>query len=180
MNMLNMFQNVLQRFVNEGLELGYEVLLEADVSGWLFHLLLTQPEVNPQQIHLATRVCNSNGRFDIAIGPVHTGLNRRPCIQPQLVVEMKIFPRIGFTDQQQRVHYEHVLNDDLPKLGGLDPDIELRSALIVDGRGYLEGTYQNYNRREYLINKRNEIASRIHVFIIRLVDGNWQVEYEAP
>ena len=115
-NMLNIFRKVIQRFKDECLALGYEMLLEADVCGWLFHLLLTQTEVNPEQIHLDTRVFNADGRFDIAIGSLHTGPNGRPCIQPQLIVEVKIFPRIGFTDQQHRVHYEHVLNDDLPKL----------------------------------------------------------------
>lgn len=178
--MLNVFRNVLNRLKSECLALGYEMLLEADVSGWLFHLFLTQPEVNPQQIHLDTRVCNADGRFDIAVGPLQTMANGRPCIHPQLVAEVKIFPRIGFTDQQHRVHYEHILNDDLPKLGGLDPAIEFRTALIVDGRGYLEGTYQGYNRREYLINRRNEVASGVHVFIVRLVNGNWQIEHEAP
>lgn len=178
--MLKTFQKVLEKFKDECLALGYEMLLEADVSGWLFHLLLTQPEVNKQQIHLDTRVCNADGRFDIAIGPLQTIANRRPCINPRLVVEVKIFPRIGFTDQQHRVHYEHILNDDLPKLGRLDSTIELRAALIVDGRGYLGGTYQGYNRHEYLINRRNEGASKVHVFIIGLIDGNWQIGHEAP
>jgi hypothetical protein len=178
--MLNMFQNVIQRFKNECLALGYEVLLEADVCGWLFHLLLTQSEVNPQQIHLDTRVLDADGRFDIVMGSLRTRANGRPCIEPQLIVEVKIFPRIGFTEQQHRVHYEHVLNDDLPKLGGLNPDIGLRAALIVDGRGYLEGTYQGHNRRDYLIKKRNQIARGIHVFIISLADGHWQIEHKAP
>jgi len=178
--MLNIFQNALQRLKSECLALGYEMLLEADVSGWLFHLLLTQPEVKPQQIHLDTRVCNSDGFFDIAIGPIHTVPNGRPCVQPQLVVEVKIFPRIGFNDQQHRVHYKHILDDDLPKLGGLDSTIELRAALIVDGRRYLEGSYQGYNRHEYLIKRRNEVASGTHVFIICLTDNDWQIEHEPP
>lgn len=178
--MLKVFQQVLERLKDECLALGYEMLLEADVSGWLFHLLLTQPEVNKQQIHLDTRVCKADGRFDVAIGPLQTIASGRPCINPQLVVEVKIFPRIGFTDQQHRVHYEHILNDDLPKLGRLDSAIELRAVLIVDGRGYLEGTYQGSNRREYLIKKRNEVASGVHVFIIRLIDGNWQIEHQVP
>lgn len=175
--MLNVLQNILQRLKNECLASGYEILLEADVSGWLFHLLLTQPEVNPQHIHLDTRVCNADGRFDIAIGPVHTGANGRPCIRPKFVVEVKIFPRIGFTDQQHRVHYKHILNDDLPKLSRLDSAIGLRAALIVDGRGYLEGTYHGHNRRDYLISRRNQIAPGVHLFIVHLADGNWQIEH---
>jgi len=178
--MLNVFQTVLERLKTECLALGYEMLLEADVVGWLFHLLLTRPEISLQQIHLDTRVCNADGRFDIAIGPLHTITNGRPCITPQAVVEVKIFPRIGFTDQQHRVHYVHILDDDLPKLGGLDPALELRTALILDGRGYLKGTYQGHDRHKYLIDRRNEVASGVHVFIVSLADGNWQIEHEAP
>lgn len=178
--MLNTFKNVLQRFKNECLASGYEMLLEADVSGWLFHLLVTQPEINPQQIHLDTRICNVDGRFDVAIGPLRIGVNERPCIQPQLVVEIKIFPRIGFTSQQHRVHYEHILNDDFPKLGKLNSAIELRMALIVDGQGYLQGIYQGHNRQEYLIKKRNDITPRAHVFILYLTENNWQIKHIPP
>ncbi|MBA7664634.1 hypothetical protein ES703_72695 [subsurface metagenome] len=178
--MLNTFENILQRLKNECLASGYEMLLEADVSGWLFHLLLTQPEVNPQQIHLGARICNADGRFDVVIGPIHTETDKRPCIQPQLVAEVKIFPRIGFTGPQHRVHYEDILNKDLPKLGKLNPAIELRTALIMDGRGYLQGTYQGYNRREYLIKRRNDIAPGAHVFILHFTDNNWQIEHEPP
>lgn len=175
--MLNVLQKVVQRFKDECLALGYEMLLEADVCGWLFHLLLTQPKVNPQQIHLDTRVCNAKGRFDIAIGPLQTGAKGRPCVKPQFVLEVKIFPRLGFTAQQHRVHYEHILNVDLPKLGRLDSTIELRASLVLDGRGYLEGIYQGYNRRDYLINKRNQVASGVHMFIIRLTDGDWHIDH---
>lgn len=178
--MLNLFHKVIHRLKDECVERGYEILLEADVSGWLFHLLLTQPEINAQHIHLDTRVCDADGRFDIAIGPLRTGPNGRPCIKPQFVLEVKIFPRLGFTNQQHRVHYEHILNDDLRKLGQLDSTIGLRAALILDGRGYLEGTYQDQNRRVYLINKRNQIAPGVHVFIIRFANDSWHVEHEAP
>lgn len=73
-----------------------------------------------------------------------------------------------------------MLNDDLRKLGGLDPAIGLRVALILDGRGYLQGTYQSNNRLDYLINKRNQIASGVHLFIVRLINGDWQIVHEAP
>ena len=179
-NMLNTFKNVLQRLKDECLALDYEMLLEADVSGWLFHLLLTQPEVNPQQVHSNARICNVDGLFDIVIGPVHMGADKRPCIQPQLVAEVKIFPRIGFTGPQHRVHYEYILNKDLPKLGRLNPAIQLRTALIMDGRGYLKGTYHGHNRQEYLIKKRNDIASGVHLFILHFSNKNWQIEHEPP
>ena len=178
--MLKVFQNVLERLKGECLETDYEPLLEADISGWLFHLLATQPEVNRQHIHLDTRVCGADGRFDIAIGHLRTQQPGRPCIQPQFVLEVKFFPRIGFTDQQHRVHYEHILNDDLVKLARLDPTFRIRAALIVDGRGYLKGTYHGRDRREFLIDRRNQIAPQVHVFIVRLADRDWQIEHEDP
>jgi len=174
--MLNVLQKVIQQFKDGCLEQGCEMLLEADVCGWLFHLFLMEPEIKPEQIHLDTRVCNAEGRFDIAIGPFQTGAKGRPCIKPQIVVEVKIFPRIGFTDQQHRVHYEHVLDDDLRKLGELPTTIGLRAALIVDGRGYLKGNYENRNRKEFMIERRNRIASGVNLFIIHLADGHWHIE----
>jgi hypothetical protein len=176
--MLNVLQKATQQLKDEWQALGYEILMEADVVGWLFHFLVTQPEVQ-QEVHLDTRVCNAKGRFDLAIGPIKTRANK-PCIQPKCVIEVKIFPRIGVTEQQHRVHYKHILDDDLLKLSELDPTIEFCAMLMVDGRGYLEGTYQDNNRKEYLIRRRNQIAPRVHVFIIRLVDGSWQDEHSAP
>lgn len=178
--MLNSLRQVLQRFRDECLELGYEMLLEADVSGWLFHFLVGQPGIDPKQIHLDTRVYNAKGRFDIAIGPPRIGEKGRPHVNPKSVLEVKIFPRFGFTDQQHRVHYEHILNDDLRKLGELDPEIGHRAALVVDGRGYLRGKYKERNRREYMIERRNQIASGVHLFILHLTDGHWQIDHVPP
>jgi len=177
--MLSVFQNVLRSFVAESLEKGYEMLLEADVMGWIFHILLTQPSISPGEVHLSTRVLHSTGFFDLVIGQIQTLEAGRPCIRPELVVEAKIFPRIGFTDQQHRVHFEHILNDDLRKLGTLSREIKL-TELIVDGRGYLSGTYRDQNRLKYLINKRDEVAPSVHLFIIHRVEGRWKIAHEAP
>ncbi len=177
--MLNVLRNVLVRLRSECLASGYEVLLEADVSGWLFHLLLTQPEIQAEQIHFDTRVCGADARkrFDVVIGGVQAQLHGRPCIEPQLVVEVKVFPRIGFTHQQHRVHYEHVLGSDLRKLGGLAAVAGLCASLIVDGAGYLEGTYQGHNRRAHMIETRDRVAPEAHVFMARLAGGTWQLEH---
>jgi|GEM_PF-1683623 len=178
--MLHVLQKVLKQFKDKCLEQGFEIILEADVCGWLFHFLVRQPECEPHQIHLDTRVCNTKGRFDIVIGSLRSGADGRPCVHPKFVIEVKIFPRLGFTDQQHRVHYEHVLNDDLRKLGEVEPATGFRAALIVDGRGYLQGTYKEYNRRDYMIERRNQIASGVHLFIVHLADGHWQIIHEAP
>ncbi len=178
--MLEIFKKVIDRFKDDCLVAGYEPLLEADISGWLFHLFLTSSELDSTEVHLDTRVCNADGRFDIAIGPMNIGASERPCVKAHSVIEVKIFPRIGFTDQQHRVHYEHILNDDLRKLGTLKPSTGFYSALIFDGRRYLEGSYKGKNRRKYLINRRDQIAPSAHIFIIHPEGSSWYIDHEPP
>lgn len=177
--MLGTFQRILDRFRNECLASGYLALLEADVSGWLFHLFLIDPTVKAD-VHLDTRVCNSDGRFDLVVGELQFPETERPCISPQLVVEIKLFPKIGFTGSQNDRHYKEVLERDIPKLGKLKTAIECRATLIVDGCGYLEGPYQTRNRRKQLISHRDKVAPGVHIFIVRLHNDNWLVEHESP
>jgi hypothetical protein len=178
--MLETFSKVINRFRNDCLVAGYEPLLEADVSGWLFHLLLTSPDLDPVEVHLDTRVYNADGRFDIAIGPLKIGTNGKPCVEAHSVLEIKVFPRTGFTNQQHREHYEHILKDDLRKLGTLELHGGFCSSLILDGRGYLTGSYKGENRREFLVSRRNKIAPQAHIFIIRLEGDDWYVDHESP
>jgi hypothetical protein len=44
------------------------------------------------------------------------------------------------------------------------------------GMGVDEGIMQV----KYLIDRRNEVASGVHVFIVSLADGNWQIEPKSP
>lgn len=176
--MLNVLQRALQQFKEECLELGCEMLLEADVCGWLFHFLIKQPDVKADKVHLDTRVCNAEGRFDIVIGTLGSGADGRPCVSPEFVIEIKIFPRLGFTEQQHRVHYEHILKDDLRKLGEIEPTTGLRASVIFDARGYLHGNYYNRNRRDFMIERRNQIATGVHLFIIQMSDDGWKIDHE--
>jgi len=177
--MFKIFEKTIDQFINDCLSAGYEPLLEADVSGWLFHLFLISPELNHTEVHLDTRVYDTDGRFDIAIGPLKIGSKGRPCVEAHSVIELKVFPRVGFTDQQHRVHFEHILNDDLRKLGGLK-QVNFISAVIYDGRNYLDGNYKGISRREYLINRRDQIASLAHIFIIRPEGGEWYIDHKPP
>jgi len=180
MDMLETFKIILKRFKEEGLMMGYEMLLEADACGWLFHLLLMQPGINKKEIHLDTRVCETRGRFDLVIGPINkTPMRGRPCVNPRFVVEVKLFPRIGFTGQQYKKRYERIINEDLPKLGKLD--LPVSASLIIDGCRYLEGTYEGCNRYDYLVKIRNKIAPKAHIFMIHLIDDdNWRIDHKAP
>lgn len=81
-------------------------LLEADIAGYLYHILLTQKLIALAHIHLDSRVIGAerNQKFDIALGPIEIREDRRPAVGAQVVIEIKSFPR-GFTDPQHRVHY---------------------------------------------------------------------------
>ena len=178
--LIEIFQDVLRKLCNECLAKGYEILLEADLAGWLFHLFLLEPEIHHNHLHMNARLKNAYGFCDIAIGPVETSGAVRPYTNPGLVIEMKLFPRLGFTNQQHYVHYLHILKDGLPKLGNQDLSCGYRAAVIMDGVRYLDGKYQGNNRKIFLVKKRNQIAPRTHLFLIRLIEGNWDIEYIKP
>jgi hypothetical protein len=173
--MLPILDRVLNQLCTECNAKRYDFILEADVSGWLFHLFLSDPEVTPNEVHLDTRVAGASGRYDLVVGPTD-GTTSRPSISPRLVVEVKVFPRIGFTAQQNRVHYKHVLDDDLRKLGSLDSAIECRAEVLVDGCDYLSGQYAKHNRLQHLSNLRNQVAAGANIFLIKLSNGVWQLQ----
>jgi hypothetical protein len=174
--MLKALNSILGQLCNECNSKQYDFILEADASGWLFHLFLSDPTINPNQVHLDTRVAGAHGRYDLVIGPT-TFDTARPSISPQLVVEVKVFPRVGFTDQQHRVHYEHVLEDDLRKLGQLSPSMECRAEVLIDGCDYLCGQYSKQNRLQHLIGVRNKIATGAHIFLLTFSNGIWQLQH---
>jgi len=146
---LNILETVLKRMCSEFTQHDYHFLVEADVSGWLFHLLLLEPSVTANQVHVDTqaRGAMKNAKYDVAIGPVSDD-GVRPCVDPVLVVEVKVYPETGFTDQQNRVHYEHVLKDDLIKLAVLAGVVPDRVELLVDGREYLRDRFAGQQRLE--------------------------------
>ena len=178
--MLEVLRRTIHRLKHDILDRGYQPILEADINGWLFHFLAGDESVEIHELHSDTRVCGASGFFDLAIGPFGEAADGRPCITPRLVVEIKFFPESGFTPQQHRVHYEHILDDDLRKLGELAADVECAASLAVDGKGYLAGTYHRENRRDVLVRKRNEVAPKAHLFVISKVGGSWEVEHIAP
>lgn len=175
--MLSLFQSVLQRLKDECLDFGYEFILEADACGWLFHILLSQPGIDMKQVHLDTRVNIKNQQVDLAVGSLYVAENQRLLVQPQAVMEVKLFPRIGFDQSQHSVHYKEILERDLPKLGQLDSSIEFRSALIIDGIRYMAGTYKGVNRRAHIVERRNQIAPGVHLFMFNLNNTNWEIQH---
>jgi hypothetical protein len=137
-------------------------ILESDVVAFIYYLYLSHSE-DASHMHLDTRVCQkTDRRFDFVVGAVNYEFGR-PCIDsPKLVAEVKAFP-YGFTDQQHRVHYYHVIDDDLPKLQSLKEFVDLRYMVLFDEDNYLRGfdTKAQSSRLECLIKLRNELDSEI-------------------
>lgn len=152
-------------------------ILEADIVGYLYHLWISQFG-KANDIHLDTRICGSNKRFDFVIGNVNYR-SKRPCVKrPSLVIEVKAFP-FGFTDQEHRKHYFHVMKDDIPKLASLkDPEIG-RFALLFDEDNYLEGfdKASNTMRLKRILNVRSEHDPRIKIIHIRKMGKNLEYRF---
>jgi len=137
-------------------------ILEADIAAYMYHLWVVQFG-NAATIHLDTRVYQKlDSRFDFVVGKLDYGAGK-PCItQPELVAELKAFP-YGFSDQQHRVHYFHVVDDDLPKLQSLKSPVNFRYEILFDEDDYLRGTDMNAqsSRIERIIKRRNELDRAI-------------------
>ncbi|GAI05789.1 unnamed protein product [marine sediment metagenome] len=160
---INQLKNILTQMTKRE---DFRPLLEADVSAFLYHLLLHEG-IPLSKLHSDTRVIGSKEkqRFDLAIGEISMDeRSKKPAIQPELVMEVKVFP-YGFTDQQNRTHFEEVLNRDLPKLGILAPGV-LRIELLWDSEGYLSGNYGGRPRSNVLCEKRDKDAKGVHIAIL--------------
>lgn len=122
---------------NEGT---YEPILEADVSGYIYHALI-QRKLPLRRLHLDTRIFfadNDNQRFDLAIGDLDNrpdGQKKRAII-PELVLEAKVFPE-DFSDQQHSQHYREILRRDVPKLQTITQTSIARILFLFDEANYL-------------------------------------------
>jgi len=137
-------------------------ILEADIAAYMYHLWIAQFG-NAASLHLDTRIYQKlDSKFDFVVGKLDYNVGK-PCItQPELVAEMKAFP-YSFSDQQHRVHYFHVIEDDLPKLQSLKNPVDSRYEILFDEDDYLRGIDMNAksSRIERLIKRRNEVDSKI-------------------
>ena len=157
----------------------YQPLLEADVAGWLFHLFITTSDSIQalENLHLDTRVLNAlNSKFDVVVGKYSYPDNQRACLDPRIVIEIKLFPSEGFNDSQQNVHFLHIINDDLKKLGSLPNTIQCRCSLIVDAAKYLRGKHNRQMRSEVIKTRRNEIAQGVDIYFLKYENTNWSYE----
>lgn len=161
----------LSRSYNDG---SFVPILEADVVGYLYHLWVSQHGML-NKVHLETRLCvshNPNEKFDFVIGEVeYSGV--RPCIKKlELVIEVKSYP-IGFTDPQHRVHWSHVIEDDIPKLARIKEPLTNRYLLLFDEDDYLKGLYraQKMSKLDYIKHVRDNKDKEIVIVNMRKTES---------
>lgn len=171
--------------VNKSLELidkvlnylnnGYTILLESDIVGLLMHAYLTDSQLDPNLIHIDTRIKQSNTdrqKIDFVIGEIFYSNSSRPRINPSVLFELKAIPEFGFTNNQKDKRFEYVLND-IKKIKDLNLSIS-RWILIFDGDNYFD-----YDKINKLTNYRNEQDKGIEIVIIKKEKSKWIKKYYA-
>ncbi|MEM3713988.1 MAG: hypothetical protein QXF82_03460 [Nitrososphaeria archaeon] len=145
----------------------FSPILEADIVGYLYHLCISKIG-DAKNIHLDTRICElADKKFDFVLGEV-SNHGYRPCVKPKLVIEVKSFP-IGCSDQQHRVHYYHVIDDDIPKIAKLKEPLNNRYILLFDEDNYLKGFDRKSKsaRIDRIIKTRNDTDPKIKVIYVK-------------
>ncbi|MDK1030201.1 MAG: hypothetical protein QGD96_12870 [Anaerolineae bacterium] len=160
----------------------FSPILEADVSAFIYHRLITNGcEANTA--YLATRICGEAERSrkpDIVIGTLNKS---QACIKPVLICELKVFQRWGHSDQQMRQRISGILSDDIPTLAELSSDLPLgRIEIVVDLytsaqlQGYMTGTWHGESRIEVVARECKKVGASL--FWIRDPDGAGSINVE--
>jgi hypothetical protein len=157
--------NRLIEFLNSG----FEILLESDLVALLFHCYLLTENKLLNKIHIETRILNIEAkRIDFAIGVV-TNENKRPSINPELIIECKVFSN-GFTNSQLSRRLREVKGD-IKKVGLLNLNVP-KFILIFDYHDYL-----NNERKKEITELRNLTDNKIKIIRI-LKDNNQYLKQE--
>jgi hypothetical protein len=166
-------------------------ILEADVEGFAYHLLVTKLRGDASRVHLGTRVVGGreNAQYDMAIGRVvsteeqkqgllkHAGdqmdarmrklLTSKALLsgfRPAVAAEIVLEFKlfaVGFDAVQLREHWVQAL-EDIEKLAALkDVCPDGRAAVLFDDHGYLTAA-----RRDAIVARRSgdDHDMRIYVF----------------
>jgi hypothetical protein len=176
-----MLDGILDELINNWNAKNYQPILEADAAGWLFHIMISAKDFyDPKEIHLETRVKDqSQVKPDIVIGKVDQNQEgKRICIDPKIVIEIKLFPSKGFTNSQHSVHFTEILERDLPKLLSISSENCMCYSLIIDGDGYLgkSGRGKEQTRLEELIEIRKKEYKNIGLYFIKYNKDGWSKE----
>jgi len=167
MSQAEILKTILAELSKDYIDKRFKPLLEADISGYLYHLWASKFNI-ADKLHLDARICAApRQRFDFVIGEIDHNA-KRPCIRPELVVEVKSFP-LGMTSPQHRVHYLNVIKKDIPKLAELKEPPDDRYVLLFDEVGYLEkpDRASRMPKLSKVIKTRDNYDRRIHVIYMK-------------
>lgn len=154
---LELLQNSLRDLCDVFNQKAFQPILEADVAAYLYHRLLIYgcPLSN---LYSETRVCGVAGqmrKFDLVIGRLDVA---HVCIQPLLIVQIKHFPRWGFTQAQYKRRFFRIISKDIESLrqaanvlpfGQIEIVADFVYKLLLTG--YLDGKWNNRRRLDVLI-----------------------------
>jgi hypothetical protein len=177
MSKIETLKTILAELSKDYIAQRFKPLLEADISGYLYHLWISKLNI-ANKLHLDTRICAvPDQRFDFVIGEINYNAER-PCIKPELVIEVKLFP-FRMTPQQHRVHYLHVIEDDIPKLARLKEPLDDRYALLFDEVRYLEGfdRAHDMSRLSRVIKTRDSSDQRIHIIYMKKEEIDLELKF---
>jgi hypothetical protein len=177
MSQAEILKMILTELSKDYIDKRFKPLLEADISGYLYHLWVSKFNI-ADKLHLDARICAApRQRFDFVIGEIDHNA-KRPCIRPELVVEVKSFPR-GMTPPQHRVHYLDVIKKDIPKLAELKEPPDDRYVLLFDEVGYLErpDRASRMPKLSKVIKTRDDYDRRIHVIYMKREETKLELKF---
>jgi len=106
----NKIIELILKYINEG----YVILLESDLVSLMFHSYLLLEENIPNKIHINSRISQSKSdreKIDFVIGEIINPKKLRPKIEPEIIVEVKAIPELGFNDRQKEKRYQTIIKD---------------------------------------------------------------------
>lgn len=131
-------------------------LLEADVTAYLYHRLVSHG-CPLSDLFMETRVCGiQNRKYDLVIGTLNTAA-KRACVEPLLIAEVKCFQRWGMTPQQHHRRFQGIREEDVPALleaKAASPKWRIEVAvdlwLSSQALGYLSGRWNSQVRSQLI------------------------------
>jgi len=144
---------------------GFTPLLEADIAGYLYHLLLKR-KLAPVNVYLDTRIKTLKKKkqkrhyYDLVIGK----LNQEDAfVKPDLICQIKAFQRWGLTHQQMRRRLELISKSDIPSMKSASKVLKNGRVQIIvdlfdkDLHGFLEGNQKGHKRIDTLKEKYSKM-----------------------
>ncbi|OGU28213.1 MAG: hypothetical protein A2057_01960 [Ignavibacteria bacterium GWA2_35_9] len=163
----NKIIELILKYINEG----YVILLESDLVSLMFHSYLLLEENIPNKIHINSRISQSKSdreKIDFVIGEIINPKKLRPKIEPEIIVEVKAIPELGFNDRQKEKRYQTIIQD-IKKIKNLNLKVP-RYILIFDGVNYFE------DKIEMIIQERNTVDTGIELIRIYKTNSKYFAE----